>query len=154
MSWLGQASEHEADHSETDEGCRGSRIALEIARKSSVAADPGEGTLDNPSLGQDDEAMQVIALDDLKCPGAGLGDGRGGFGSLIAGISEDALDEGKQATRTSIEDKRCAVAILYIGGVDDDIQQEAERIDEDVPLATRDLLARIKALRVERGAPF
>jgi hypothetical protein len=29
--------------------------------------------------------------------------------------------------------------------MDDDVQQEAERIDEDVPLAARDLLARIKA---------
>ena len=128
--------------------------AYEIAGEPSVAADPSEGSLDNPSLGQDDETMQFIALDDLKCPGAGLGDSRGGLGSLVACISEDALDEGKEAARASIEDKRRAVAILYIGGVDDDIQQEAERIDENVPLSARDLLARIKALRVERGAPF
>jgi len=154
MSWPGQASEHEADHGETDEGRHGSRITLEIAGEPSVAANPSEGSLDNPSLGQDDETMQLIALDDLKCPGAGLGDGRGGLGSLVAGISEDALDEGKEAARASIEDKRRAVAILYIGGVDDDIQQEAERIDENMPLSARDLLARIKALRVERGAPF
>ena len=73
---------------------------------------------------------------------------------MVAGISEDALDEGKEAARASIEDKRGAVAILDIGGVDDDIQQEAERIDENMPLSARDLLARIKALRVERGAPF
>jgi hypothetical protein len=33
-------------------------------------------------------------------------------------------------------------------------QQQAERIDENVALATRDLLARIEALRVERGLPF
>jgi len=154
MSWPGQASEHEADHGETDEGRHGSRITLEIAGEPSVAADPSEGSLDNPSLGQDDETMQLIALDDLKCPGAGLGDGCGGLGSLVAGISEDALDEGKEAARASIEDKRRAVAILYIGGVDDDIQQEAERIDENMPFSARDLLARIKALRVERGAPF
>jgi hypothetical protein len=38
--------------------------------------------------------------------------------------------------------------------MNDDVQEKAERIDEDVPLAARDLLARIKALRVERGAPF
>jgi hypothetical protein len=38
--------------------------------------------------------------------------------------------------------------------MDDDAQQETERIDEDVPLAARDLLACIVALRVERGAPF
>jgi hypothetical protein len=154
MSWPGQASEHEADHGEADEGRRGSRIALEIAGEPSVAADPSEGPLDNPSPGQDDETMQLIALDDLKRPGAGLGDGRGGLGSLVAGISEDAPDEGKEAARASIEDKRGAVAILDIGGVDDDIQQEAERIDENMPLAARDLLARIKALRIERRAPF
>ena len=47
-----------------------------------------------------------------------------------------------------------AVAILNIGGMDDDVQQEAERVDEDMALAARDLLARIKPLRVECGAPF
>ena len=93
--------------------------------------------------------MRLIALDDLKCPGSGLGNGRGGLGSLVAGISEDALDEGKEAARASIEDKRRAIAILYIGGVDDDIQQEAERIDENTPLSARGLLACIKASRIE-----
>jgi hypothetical protein len=38
--------------------------------------------------------------------------------------------------------------------MNDDVQQEAERVDEDLPLAARDLLARIMALWVERGAPF
>jgi hypothetical protein len=33
-------------------------------------------------------------------------------------------------------------------------QQKAERIDEDMALATRDLLARIEALRVKQGPPF
>jgi hypothetical protein len=33
-------------------------------------------------------------------------------------------------------------------------QQQAERIDEDMALASRDFLARIEALRVERRAPF
>jgi hypothetical protein len=38
--------------------------------------------------------------------------------------------------------------------MDHDVQQEAERIDEDMPLAARDLLARIEALRVDRRPPF
>jgi len=46
------------------------------------------------------------------------------------------------------------VAILHVGGVDDHAQQEAERIDEDVALASLDLLARIEALRIKRRAPF
>ena len=98
--------------------------------------------------------MQLIALDDLKCPGAGLGDGRGGLGSLVAGISEDALDEGKEAARALIENQANPVAVLKVGGMNDDIQQKAERIDKDVALAPGDLLARIKALRIERRAPF
>lgn len=53
-----------------------------------------------------------------------------------------------------IEDQQCAIAILHVGRMDDDVQEEAQGIDEDVPLAARDLFARIKALRVERGAPF
>ena len=35
-----------------------------------------------------------------------------------------------------------------------DAQQEAERVDQDVPLAAEDLLARIIALRIERSPPF
>jgi hypothetical protein len=38
--------------------------------------------------------------------------------------------------------------------LDDDVQQKAERIDQDMALAPGDLLARIKPLRVKRGAPF
>ena len=98
--------------------------------------------------------MQIVTLDDLQGPGAGLGDGCGQCRSLVAGIGEDALDEGEEAARAPVEDESRTVAILYIGRMDDDVQQEAERVDEDVPLAARDLLARIVALRVERGAPF
>ena len=39
-----------------------------------------------------------------------------------------------------------AVAVLNIGGMDAHAEQEAECVDEDVALAARDLLARIKAL--------
>ena len=98
--------------------------------------------------------MQLVTLDDLQGPGADLGDGSGQRRSLVAGVGEDALDEGEEAARAPIEDEPRAIAILHIGRMDDDGQQEAERVDEDVPLAARDLLARIVALRVERRAPF
>ena len=154
MIWPGQAAEHDSDHGETDEGRDGSRVALEIAGEPSIVADPGEGPLDDPSLWEHDEAMELVALDDLNLPGAGLGDGDSCFRSLITGIGEDALDKGEEAARAPIENEPGAIAILHVGRMDDDVQQEPERVDENMPLAARDLLARIKALRIERGAPF
>lgn len=43
-------------------------MALEVVSQSAVAADPAEGTLDNPLLRQHDEAVSVTAADDLQCP--------------------------------------------------------------------------------------
>ena len=97
--------------------------------------------------------MSIGALDDLEQPAAGVGHGLGGLRPLIAGIGEDALDEGKRTARL-LKDLADAIAVLHIGWVNDDAQEEAERVDEDVALTPRDFLARIIALRVERGAPF
>jgi hypothetical protein len=87
MTWPCQASEHDADHGEPDEGGDGARISLEITRQAAMAANPGQGSFDDPALGQDDELVQLVALDDLKHPTAGAGSGCAW--SLIAGIGED-----------------------------------------------------------------
>ena len=63
--------------------------------------------------------MQLVALDDLQGPGAGLGDNCGERRSLIGGIGEDALDEGKAAARAPIENESCAIAVLHVGRMDD-----------------------------------
>ena len=154
MSCPGEAAEHDADHGQPDEGSDGAGVSLEIARQAAIAADPGQGSFDDPALGQYDKFVQFIALDDFEHPTAGPGCGSRGAGSLIAGIGEDALDEGKEAAGASIENQPRSVAVLNIGGMDDDVQQETERIDKDMALAPGDLLARIKPLRVKRGAPF
>jgi hypothetical protein len=72
----------------------------------------------------------------------------------ISGIREDALDEGKEATRMPIEDEARPIAILHICRVDDDVQEEAECIDENMPLTALDLLARVKTRRIERRPLF
>ena len=154
MIWLGQASEHDSDHGEPYEGSGGFRVAFEVAREASIAADPGQGSFDDPAFWQDDEFMQLVALDDLQLPGAADGDGGGGLRSLVSGIGEDALDEREEMARAPIEHQPRTIAILHAGRVDNDVQQEAERVDENMPLAARDLFARIEALRVKRGAPF
>ena len=154
MSWPGQAPQHDADHGEANEGGGGARVSLEVARQASIAADPCQRSLDDPTLGQDDELVQFVALDDFDDPTAGTGGGLRHAWSLVTSIGEDALDEGKQAAASLVENQPRAVAILNVGGMHDDVQEKAERVDENMPFAARDLLSRIIALRVERGAPF
>ena len=135
------------------EGGDGAGIALEVARQAAVAAGPSEGSFDNPAFGEDDEVVDIGALDDLDGPAGCIGDRLSGLWPLIAGICEDALDEWKGAARLA-KNLADAVAVLNVGRMNDDAQQQAERVDEDVALEARDLLARIIALRVERRAPF
>ena len=129
-------------------------MTLEVLGETAEAADPSQGALDDPAFGKNDEAMQLVTLDDRDGPGSGLGEGRRQLRSLVAGVGEDAFDEGEQAACAAIEHQPSAIAVLDIGRVDDDVQQEAERVDEDVPLATLDLLARVIARPIERRPPF
>jgi hypothetical protein len=73
---------------------------------------------------------------------------------LITAVAVDALNEREQAARAAVEHQGYPVGILNVGSMRSHAQQQAKRIDENVALATRDLLARIEALRVERGPPF
>lgn len=117
-------------------------------------ADPGKRAFHDPAFRQDDKTTQLVALGDLELPGARLGYRGSRLRSLIGGIGEGAFDERERATGAPIELQFRAVTVLYVGGVDNDIQQEADRVDENMPLAARNLLARIEALRAERRAPF
>src|SRR5947208_4209265 len=136
MSCPGEAAENDADPGQPYEGSDGAGGSLEIARQAAIAADPGQGSFDDPALGQDDEFVQFVALDDLEHPTTAAGSRSRGARSLIAGIGEDALNEGKEAAGASIENQPRSVAVLNIGGMDDDVQQEAERIDKDMALAS------------------
>jgi len=149
----GEAPEHDADHGEADEGGGFSDMTFEVPCQPSVTADPGQGPFDDPAFRQDDEAVKIGALDDFEFPRTGSGDGSGGLCALISAVGEDAFDEGKQSSRSAQQQDR-AVAILDVGGMDDHVQQETDCIDENVALATRRLLARVEARRIERGPPF
>ena len=154
MVWSCQASQHDADHCKSDIADDGSCIALVVARQPPIAADPGEGALHNPAFWQDDEFVQLVAFDDLDNPIAGACGGQGGACALIAGIGEDAQDEGKQCPRARIENESRAIAILDVCRMNGNAQQEAKRVDKDVPLAARDFLARIVALCIDKSPPL
>jgi hypothetical protein len=47
-----------------------------------------------------------------------------------------------------------SITVLNISRMNDDAQQETQRVDQDVPLAALDLLARVVARRIEPRPPF
>ena len=57
-------------------------------------------------------------------------------------------------TKHSGKQHDAAVAILDVGAVNDGVEQQAQRIYENVALLALDLLARIIARWVDRGPPF
>jgi hypothetical protein len=86
--------------------------------------------------------MRIGALDDFDHPSTSIGGGLGPDGPVIAGISEDASEEGGGTAHLS-RDIAHAVAILNAGGLHDNAQQEVKRINEDarfrVPLHSQSM---------------
>jgi hypothetical protein len=129
-------------------------VTFEVFGEAATATDPGERAFDDPAFGENDEAMQLGALDDLDGPGAGPDQGGGQLRSLVVGVGKDAFDEREQTARATVEDQRRAVAVLHVGRMRHGVQQEPERVDQNMPLATLDLLARVVARGIDRGPPF
>ncbi len=71
----------------------------------------------------------------------------------VSAISKYAFEEREQSSRPA-QQVESTIAVLDIGGMNKDVQQEAERVDQDLPLATLDLLAGVVARKIERRPPF
>ena len=111
------------DHGEADEGCDGSAVAFVIASEAAASADPRQRALDDPSFGQYLEAGDAVEpLDDFDDPRTYACRGLGCLWALVASISEDAFDEGKEPADAFVEQQRNAVAVLDVGGMDGDVQ--------------------------------
>ena len=135
----------------------GERLAIEtfpILGEPSAAAEPGEGSFNDPAFGQDDEALGLIgALDDFDVHARqNVAKTVLEAGALISAIGIELQQKGIEAEQGGHE-KHAAIAILDVRGMHDGMHQEALRIDENMPLLAFDLLARIVAMRVVRP-PF
>ena len=73
--------------------------------------------------------------------------------SLIAGVGEQRLQERIHSEQCR-KQQDATVAILHVRGMNDGVQQQTQRIYENVALLALDLLARIIAMRVDPGPPF
>ena len=71
----------------------------------------------------------------------------------IGAIGKQLLEE-RESSEQRGQDHEAAIAILNIGGGDQCVQQQTQRIDETVALLALDQLARIKPMRIDAGPPF
>lgn len=120
-----------------------------------AAVEPGNGALNDPTLGFDDKALGAIsAFDNLdyqtahRCGGTVVEDG-----ACIGAVSKQLAQE-RELSEQSGQQDNATVAILNIGGSHQRVQHQAQRIDQDVTLLTFDQLAGIEAMRVDARAPF
>jgi len=81
------------------------RVSFKIARKSAIAADPGQAA--SSTFRQHDEFVQFVALDDLEEPTTSAGSRSRAARLLIAGIGEDALNEGPRRRQFNFARRRC-----------------------------------------------
>ena len=148
-------SEHESNGRELDEGERVAVEVLPVLGQSAAAVEPGDGAFDHPTPGLDDEALHPIgSLDDLGLEiGQDAGQGAVKDRPLIGAVGEQFPEKGKQ-TKQGRQQRETAVAILNVGGGDDAVQQQALRIDQNMPLLALDQLAGIEAVAVDASPPF
>lgn len=126
-----------------------------VLGEATAAIEPGNGALNDPTLGFDDKALDAIsALDDLDYQAAHrLGGAAVEDRACIGAVSEQLAQE-RELSEQSGQQENAAVAILNIGRSHQRVQHQTQRIDQDVALLALDQLAGIKAMRIDAGAPF
>ena len=75
------------------------------------------------------------------------------FRPLIAPIGKELLQEGIHPEQGR-QKQNAPISVLNIGRMNDGVEQQAQRIYENVPLLARDFFARIIAGRINADPPF
>ncbi len=135
----GKPPEHDADHGEADERSDGGGVAFEVARQTAVAADPCERPLDDPAFWQNLKSGNVRSPDDLQAPSTGAPNGQCHLASGISAISKNVFDEREQSSG-SAQQMESTITILNVGRMNDDIQQEAQRVQAAIACVRKALL--------------
>jgi hypothetical protein len=142
-----QTANHHRDHAHLDNSLTRVRQQFVIFAQAPVAIEPPKGPLDDPALGNDHEPLDGVgALGHLPADRPVPPEfpapvyERAGIGP----ISPD-MPQPRKLVPQDRQDTFRPVAVLPIGGRDDDGQEQAEGSAQDRPLAPRDVLVRIIA---------
>ena len=150
-----ELSEHQADGGKANEReC----IVVEIfpvVCQPATATQPTDGALDYPTFGQNDEALGAIGTTDDFGDHV-RHDGRQAIMERRARVSAvgKQLHEKRELSEQCGQEHQAAVAILNIGWRHQRMQQQAQRIDQNVAFLAFDQLACIEPMRIDAAPPF
>ena len=139
---------HDVGEAQVDIGAAAGRGGFVFTAEPAEAAQPAEGAFHDPAVWQNHEPGLVIAaFDNLQFPTELL---RGGFDELagIAAIGPDFFESSLASRRGEHEFR--SVAILHAGGRDDDRDEQAQCLDQNVAFAALHFLARVVAALAAR----
>ncbi len=111
----------------------GVEFAFTVLPESSALVEPGEGSLDDPSLGHNGKGVQLASFRDLDVCLELFAHRVGEQFSAVAAIGQDAGDL-VQGAGAAIERGQRAVAVRHLGRRDGDRVRQPLRIDRDVAL--------------------
>lgn len=125
-----------------EDPCRGAGDgSLEVLGEPAAPTEPGEGALDDPASGKDDEAARVVcALDHLDGPRPVLAQGVLQLRAAVSAVGKHVPQPGIALT-DGFQHLDRAVPVLDVGTVNDQADHQPERVGDDVALAAFDLLA-------------
>jgi hypothetical protein len=135
--------QHQINHRQVDHGFTTGRQRLVVFAQPTVFAEPAEGSFDNPTFRQNNEAVDVTALDNLheppECSLSPVNES--------AGVTAIRPDSSKPSPSTAqlLQNQSCAIPILDVSRMYNHHQNQAEGIHENVPFTPRNLLSCVVA---------
>lgn len=126
-------------HCDEDHGFAAFDQRFVVLGQSTVSAEPCKGTFHNPALGRHHKATHGVSLHDLdhaEVPAPGPMHER----PRVSAIREDHPQSAKTCARL-LDQKLGSVAALDVGGMDDQREDQPQRVDDHMRLAARRFLA-------------
>ncbi len=141
------------DHGQVNDCFAAVRERLVVLAQTTIPTEPRKRAFDDPTLGQNLEAGHIVAaFDDLQDPVAQFLCPLDQFPG-VAPVGPNQLEPGELPDQFG-QHQLGPIAILDVGRVHDDRQEQAQGVYDDVPLASLDLLAGVVAARPPFSAVF
>src|SRR5262249_14340846 len=138
-----QASQHKSDHGDSYESLTDTRIPFVIFAEAPMPTDPGECPLHDPTPLQHHEPSAERAAHHLQDHQEPSEDSRRQIVAAVAAVSPQAFQP-RETLLGLADDFLGSVVVLHIRGLDDQTNEQPQRIDDQVSLASLDLLAGVE----------